>query len=71
MMLVPVHAVMLVVMFGSTDCEDGALRYRAELLSMENVAEALSNATLVSAGLFADKEGGTTSFVYLCLSLWS
>jgi len=68
--LVSLHAVMLVT-FGSTDCEDGALKYRTERLSMNNVAEALSNVTVVSASSLKDNEGGVMSFIYLCLSLLS
>jgi len=55
-MLVPVHAVMLVVAFGSTGCEDSALQYRTERLSLKNVAKDFSNVTVVSARFFTDKE---------------
>jgi len=61
----------MLVTFGSTDCEDGALKYRTERLSMNNVAEALSNVTVVSASSLKDNEGGVMSFIYLCLSLLS
>ena len=68
-MLVPVRALVLVVTSGSTDCEDSAVQYRAERLSMKNVARALSNVTVFSAMFFMDNEGRVClSFisVFLC-----